>query len=58
LNEKLKAIDHSGLDAIKKKEIKQSLSLFHKNETKDKENNDGDMASEMGDPGNHLIQNR
>jgi len=58
LNEKLKGIDHSRLDAIKKKEIKHSLSLFHRNETKDKENNDGDMASEMGDPGNHLVQHR
>jgi hypothetical protein len=58
LNEKLKGIDHSGLDAIKKKEIKHSLSLFHRNETNDKENNDGDMASEMGNPWNHPIQNR
>jgi len=58
LNEKLKGINHSGLDAIKKKEIKQSLSLFHRNETKNKENNDSDMASEMGDPGNHLVQHR
>jgi L-2-hydroxyglutarate oxidase LhgO len=35
LNQKLKGIDHSGLNAIKKKEIKESLSLLDKNETKD-----------------------
>jgi hypothetical protein len=58
LNEKLKGIDHSGLDAIKKKEIKESLSLFYKNETKNKEDNDSNMAPEMGDPGNHLVQHR
>jgi hypothetical protein len=58
VDEKFKSIDHSGLDTIKKKEIKHSLSLFHGNETKNKENNDSDMASEMGDPGNHLVQHR
>jgi hypothetical protein len=58
LNEKLKTIDHSGLDPIKKKDIKQGVFLSHENETKNKENNDSDVASEMGDPGNHLVQHR
>jgi hypothetical protein len=34
VDEKL-SIDHSGLDAIKKKEVKESPSLFYKNEAKD-----------------------
>jgi hypothetical protein len=52
VDEKFESINNSGLDAIKKKkEVKESLPLFHKNETKDKENNDGEMASEIGDTG-------
>jgi len=58
LNQKLKGIDYSGLNAIEKKKIMESLSLFYKNETKDKENNDSHMASEMGNPWNHPIQHR
>jgi len=56
LDEKLQGINHCGLDAVKKKEIEESLSFLYENETKDKEKNNSDMASEMSDPGDRPVQ--
>ena len=58
VDEKFESVNHAGLDAVKKKERTEGLSLSDEKKRKNDEDNHSNMASEMSDPGNRSIQKR
>jgi len=50
------AVDHGGLDSIKKNKMTENFSLFGQNPAKKNEKDDCKMASQIGQPGQDLIQ--
>ncbi len=56
LNEILEAVDECRLNGIKKNEATKNSSLFGQNPAEENEKDDSKVASEIGQPGQGLIQ--
>jgi len=54
-DEKLKAINKCGLDAVKKEEATKHPFSFSENPTEEDESNNCKMASQIGNPGERII---
>jgi hypothetical protein len=57
LNEKFEAIDECRLDGIKKNKATENFSLFGYHPAKNHEEDDCEMASKVGEPGQGMIKN-
>jgi hypothetical protein len=58
MDQKFEAVENSGLDCVKKEKMTENFLLFRYNPSKKDKDDDSEMASEIGEPGHRMIQNR